>query len=277
MELECRVPCYSPLVGQREPTTGRLIFGHEGTEEKMEVACGSCIGCRLDRSRMWMARLVHESAMHEHARGNCFVTLTYRDKEVCTQDQLKAGFFIPDDWSLSTPTKKGAGHFQRFMKRLRLARPGDKIKFYMCGEYGKRCMHGIDLEEVKCPMCNLGRPHYHAILFNVCFPDAYVRCVERGVERRTSPELDKLWPYGFNDVGEVTAQSTAYVARYIMDKVTGDQAEDWYRRVDEFSEVINLPPEFSTMSNGIGKGWIEEFKSDVYPSNDLPNGKYCLL
>ena len=112
----------------------------------MEVGCGQCLGCRLDRSRMWAMRIVHESTLHELDGGNCFVTLTYRDRLECSQEQLEKGYHVPDDWSLHKE------HFQKFMKRLRKAFHPQKIRFFHCGEYGNICKHGISLELVDCPL-----------------------------------------------------------------------------------------------------------------------------
>jgi len=41
------------------------------------------------------------------------------------------------------------------MKRLRKHYSGRTIRYYMCGEYGE----------------NMGRPHYHAVFFNLRFAD----------------------------------------------------------------------------------------------------------
>ncbi len=149
------MPCYSPLKGWKDAETGGIVFRPtmQGVCETMEVACGQCLGCRLDRSRMWAMRILHESSLHEAHGGNCFITLTYDDE------------FMPDDWSLHR------ADFVNFMKRLRKAFHPEKIRYFMAGEYGNICKHGIDLELVGCPLCSVGRPHFHACLFNAEFPD----------------------------------------------------------------------------------------------------------
>jgi len=81
--------CYSPLKGWKDERTGGLTFVRKDSREAMEVACGQCLGCRVDRSRMWATRIVHESSLHEYTGGNCFVTLTYRDEIVCDEEQKK--------------------------------------------------------------------------------------------------------------------------------------------------------------------------------------------
>lgn len=219
---------------------------------------------------MWAVRCVHEASLHADGLGSVFCTLTYRNRSDATGEQLKRGQFIPDSWSLDK------ADFQRFIKRLRKGneergsppRPG--LKYYHCGEYGNRCIHGLDLEKVGCPLCNVGRPHYHAIIFGVAFRDRVPYATQNGEVRYTSPELERIWGNGFVDVGEVTPQSAAYVARYCMKKVTGVQAEEHYRRVTEYGEVIELEPEYATMSNGLGAGWYERYRDDVYPSDEVP-------
>ncbi len=71
------MPCYSPLKGWVDSDTGGIKFRRDGAQATMEVACGQCLGCRLDRSRMWAMRIVHESSLYD---DNCFVTLTYDDE-----------------------------------------------------------------------------------------------------------------------------------------------------------------------------------------------------
>ncbi len=244
------VPCYSPLKGYKNQDGG-LTFKRSEGRQKMEVACGQCLGCRLDRSRMWAMRIVHEASMSSNNNGNSFITLTY------DQDHL------PHDMSLK---KK---HYQDFMKRLR-KHNDQKIKYYHAGEYGTRCRHGFDLEQQNCPLCNLGRPHYHACLFNKSFPDKEPYAQNYGTTRYTSQELSKLWTHGFVDVGQLEFQSAAYVARYIMKKITGEPAKEHYENISEDGEIHTLEPEYSTMSNGIGRTWYEQYKGDVYPSDEVP-------
>lgn len=255
------MPCYSPLKGWRDAETGAWRSKASGCDVEMEVACGSCLGCRLDRSRMWAIRLVHEASLYEFGNGNVFVTLTYRDRIECTPEQERLGLYIPDDWSLAKR------HFQLFMKRLRRLYKSRKIKYYHCGEYGAKCKHGVDLNEHKCEVCNFGRPHYHAILFNISFHDLVKYNLVNGEYRYYSPLLSQIWGYGFCDVGAVNFESAAYVARYCLKKKDGLMAEDWY--LDKETGAF-YQPEYSTMSNGIGQGFYLSNKSDMFPSDEVP-------
>ena len=214
----------------------------------MEVACGQCLGCRLDHSRMWAARIVHESELWDH---NCFITLTYRDKEQCTPEQLREGLYVPDDYSLNKV------HFQKFMKRLRKSFSDRRIRYYHCGEYGD----------------DNNRPHYHACLFNLDFPDKELFKDNQGNPLFTSELLEEIWGYGFCTIGQLTFESAAYCARYVLKKVSGPQSHDHYTRVHlETGEIIQVQPEYTTMSRrpGIGKEWFDEYKDDLYPSDEVP-------
>lgn len=215
----------------------------------MEVACGQCLGCRLDRAQMWAARIIHESALHDHSGGNAFVTLTYRSPWECDTQQRKEGLHVPLDGSLN---KK---HFQLFMKRLR-KNTGKKIRYFHCGEYGDE---------------NL-RPHYHAILFNYFPDDAQLIRTHDGISLYSSNELETTWGYGFVTIGEVTYESAAYTARYCLKKVTGPQAEEHYLRFDEYGVCHWVEPEYCTMSRkpGIGRDWYEMYNTDIYPSLEMP-------
>lgn len=263
------MPCYSPLLGYKSRANGGFTFRREESAgEKMTVACGGCLGCRLDRSRMWASRIVHEAELYD---DNCFITLTYRDVEACNQEQLDRGWHIPADGSLNKQ------HFQKFMKRLRKMFKDRRIRYYHCGEYGDK----------------LHRPHYHACLFNFCFADIELLEQREGNFLFVSETLNQLWPYGFATVGELTFQSAAYCARYVTKKVTGPQSHDHYTRVDiKTGEVYQVEPEYCTMSRGyrckehrgletrpvsckkcsggIGADWFEKYKKDVFPSDELP-------
>ena len=228
----------------------------------MAVSCGQCLGCRLDRSRQWAMRIIHESSLHESNAGNCFVTLTYRAVETTDAEQRKNGLHVPHDWSLQK------SHVQKFLKRLRKAHPNQKIRYYLCGEYGSTCSHGMDLDTYPHEECKTGRPHYHLCLFNY-----YPRDSEPiGPELYNSPTLDKLWKYGYTSHGELTFESAAYVSRYVLKKVNGLQQHDHYQRITDDGEIQFLQPEYSAMSRrpGIGKTWFDEFKDDCFPSGDIP-------
>jgi len=245
------MPCYSPLKGYKDPVNGGLIF--KKTSTKMEVACGQCFGCRLDRTRLWAMRITHEASMHNDSYGNCFITLTYRSKDECTEQQLNDGHYVPSDYSLNKT------HFQKFIRRLRKRYP-QKIRFFHCGEYGEE---------------NL-RPHYHACLFNIDFSDQMVYRESEGIITYSSKILDDLWQYGFCTVGELNYETAAYTAGYILKKVLGAAADDEYLRSDEYGVCYWVQPPYITMSlkrervngkkipGGIGASFYEKYKTDFY-------------
>lgn len=279
-----KMPCYSPLKGFKDAETGGIRFKRDSrSAETMEVGCGVCLGCRLDWSLMWAMRCVHEGKLHERDRGNSFITLTYRDRIECTEEQLLRQQHVADDWSLNKR------HFQLFMKRLR-RKLDCKIRYFAVGEYGYKCKHGIQVAEVGCPLCRVGRPHYHAILFNCSFDDlvAYKNSYE-DTPRFTSPCLEKTWGYGFVDVGPLNHKSAAYCARYSLKKVGGAKADDHYLTYDMNGEVTWLQPEFALMSRGrpcekhslidldcddceggIGAKWFRKYWRDCYPHDEVP-------
>jgi len=208
-----------------------LIFSASGgVGSPIKIPCGRCVGCRVARSKEWATRIVHETQLHDSA---WFLTLTYAPEH------------LPATGSLDKR------HLQLFWKRLRFARQA-RIRYFACGEYGEQ----------------LSRPHYHAIVWGVNFPDMRTWSRDQDNPLWQSAELEKLWGLGFCSIGRVTFDSAAYVARYSMKKVNGDLAEKHYERIDPSTgEVYQLEPEFACMSlrPGVGAEWLERFKADVYP------------
>jgi len=111
-------------------------------------------------------------------------------------------------------------------------------------------------------------------MFGVDFLDKYPwRKNESGNQLFRSPILEHLWPHGFSELGAVTFQSAAYVARYVMKKITGDLAASHYSYVTEDGEILQRTPEYAQMSRGgrTGQGiaalWFEKYHRDVYPAD----------
>ncbi|QCS37202.1 replication initiation protein [Tortoise microvirus 68] len=205
------------------------------------LPCGHCIGCRLDRSRQWADRCMLELEYHE---SSYFVTLTYNDEHVPISSycsDLETG-----EASKSFSLRKR--HFQLFMKRLRKRFSNDKIRFFACGEYGETTL----------------RPHYHAIIFGLRLDDLVpFSNSNRGYQYYTSASFEKCWTeddssIGFCLLGEVTWETCAYTARYIMKKLNGAQAV--------YYDLVNIEPEFTLMSRrpGIARQYYDEHKDDIY-------------
>lgn len=221
--------CYSPIVAYRSsevnPATGKrpLVFSLKVGLHDMpvQIPCGQCIGCRLEKARQWAMRCVCEASLYEN---NIFLTLTYDTDH------------LPSDLSLSKR------HLQLFMKRLR-KRFGNDIRFYACGEYGSK----------------FGRPHYHILLFNFNPKDGQLIRI-RPNPLYVSESISRLWHYGFHSYGLVTFESASYVARYCTKKITGADADDYYKgRLPEFALMSRKP--------GIGHDWLLKYSTDVYPND----------
>ena len=254
--------CFYPVHGKRQEggeiawAPGAVPDGWGRHESEIVRSCGQCHGCRLERARQWAIRLLHERRIEPKCR---FITLTYDNEH------------IPWNGSLDKE------HVQLFFKRLRRERctcrtpkTGKKAKvcaqptvcglrYYAVGEYGERTL----------------RPHYHAIVYGADWSEdqEQVGTGKHGDPLFRSEALDKVWGKGRCWMGDVSYESAAYCARYVMKKQTGEEAELHYvREVD--GVVTPVEPEFSLMSRkpGIGARWIEKYFADVYPHDEVVIG-----
>lgn len=235
--------CEFPVKGYRSAEkgpSGKLLITFNplkaiNSQTWLQMPCNNCMGCRLERARQWAVRMRHESKLYD---DNCFITLTYDNENV------------PEDFSVKLH------HWQLFMKRLRKSLP-QRIRFFACGEYGDE---------------NL-RPHYHAIIFNHDFKDKKLHSYNKQKQPiYTSENLLSIWQMGHVTTQDVTFKSCSYVARYVTKKINGPSGPDHYSRVSPVDgKLYNVKPEFAVMSRrpGIGARYVEQFKSDFYPSGYL--------
>lgn len=254
--------CYYPLqafkVLGHKSETGKSIISFKKPSgsrfESLDLPCGQCIGCRLERSRQWAMRCVHEASLYDR---NCFITLTFDDSHLRQREN---------------PFSLDVRDFQLFMKRLRKCY-GKGIRFFHCGEYGDQ----------------YGRPHYHACIFNHDFTDKQLWKVSNGHRLYVSDQLHELWPFGFSTIGDVTFDSAAYVARYVMKKLHGKHSTEFsnyvirgiecdFIDIDVGEVLLTRRQEYVTMSrrSGIGKEWFSKNWRDVYVNGGdsvIMNGK----
>lgn len=178
---------------------------------------------------------MHEAQQHEH---NAFITLTYDDAHL-----PELGSLQPAD-------------LQKFWKRLR--KTGARIRYFACGEYGSK----------------QNRPHYHAAIFGEDFSTDRVKWKERnGHLCYRSEQLEKLWDKGQSEIGQLTFDSAAYIARYVTKKITGQKAIAHYAVCDKTTGEYfgDREPEYAVMSRrpGVGRTWFDQFHADVYPSDEV--------
>lgn len=219
--------------------------------ESIDIPCGHCIGCYLDRSRQWADRCMLEAEGHLQ---NCFITLTYDDEHINKLYHLDDCYKVRSDNFYSLDKRD----FQLFMKNLRYqldAKFGKKIRFFACGEYGSKTM----------------RPHFHAIIFGHDFSDDRILYKRNfnGDYLYNSPLLSSVWNYGYSVIAECNWETCAYVARYCLKKRDND--------ITAQLNALGLDPEFVTMSRrpGIARNYYDDNFRDIYNTERimLPKGK----
>lgn len=223
------------------------------------IPCGTCLGCRVDKSREWANRLLLEKEYYPD--DQCyFITLTYDD------DHVPYTYYPdPDSGEAQPALTLSSDDLQRFLKRLRY-HAKVPLRFFGCGEYGPQTF----------------RPHYHLIVFGLVLGDLvpYGKG-EAGFMYYQSNWLTSIWserkaptrhgsvtslsadpeyfctPLGRVLVSPASWQTFAYVARYTTKKLYGVESE--------FYEKFNLEPPFLRMSRqpGIGSRWFHDHP-DVY-------------
>ena len=170
------------------------------------VPCGKCAFCLMAKRADWTFRINQEA---KKAMTAFFLTFTY------------GNFFLPIRFVVNWcclrvyPYEHSLvkSDWRLFKKRLRKAVYPCRLRDYSVGEYGELN----------------GRPHYHSIMFNM------PACI--------LPKLERLWGFGFVNIGDVNLASIHYVTKYVM-KPKG--------------EYGGREPPFALMSRrpGIGSGYL---------------------
>lgn len=142
---------------------------------------------------------------------------------------------------------------QLFLKRLR-KKYGKNIRYFLNSEYGPTG----------------GRPHYHAIIFNL--PDSIYNNAKRIVRYENgkrsvsyhSEVLDKIWSNGNVEFAQATKERCGYCAKYFVNR----------KEVDEI-----LVPNFSLMSRGgkSGLGGIGSRYAEQIADKVRANGSHAML
>lgn len=182
-----------------------------------QVPCGHCSLCNKRKSATWAFRLGEEL---KRSTSGAFITLTYAKTPVTQNGH-------------PTLCRK---EFPKFIKRLRHKEPtipytkkdgttGRKspIKYYACGEYGSE----------------LGRPHYHAIVFNLS-PQAL----------NNSDIIHSAWGLGHVTIDPCNGATMRYVTNYVMKGKF--QPED----CQETGLIDDRIPEFNLMSKNMGLNYL---------------------
>lgn len=202
-----------------------------------EIPCGKCIGCRSDQAREWSNRLIMEMSYHDSAY---FVTITY------DEEHMKRVTYV-DEMTGEIKNDRGTldkRDFQLFIKRLRKARPEDRIRFYLCGEYGP----------------TTDRPHGHCILFGLHLKEwQLIPCgkSETGQQYYTCSELERIWGNGFVSIEPANEFTCKYVCQYVTKKI-GQKPDEQYQAKGQ------VPP-FALQSRrpGLGRQYYDEYGEEL--------------
>lgn len=231
--------CYAPLHGWDAIGGGFALSRRNAwLDRPKSVACGTCLGCKLDRGRQYAIRGTHEQSGYE---ANSFVTFTYDETHVPRSGSLEPA------------------HIRDLWKRLRKA--GYRFRYLQCGEYGSK---------------NL-RPHHHAILFGEDFK-ADREPVQRqgqGDQLYESPDLTAHWGKGNVWIGDVTPASISYVAGYCLKSNPKDhpayELAEPFVDTDTGEVLTHRRPEYITLSlkPGLGHDWISRYWRDVYRLDEV--------
>lgn len=100
---------------------------------------------------------------------------------------------------------------QDWLKRLRFEIQPEKVRYYLVGEYGDQTW----------------RPHYHVALF--------------GVGRESTKLIESTWGKGHVLVGDLTFESSQYIAGYVTKKMTSKGDPRLEGRHPEFARMSRRP------------------------------------
>ena len=197
------------------------------TKERVTIPCGKCLGCMQEKRDSWVFRIKEE---YKICKGALFVTLTYSEEKVpLTIDGIQtlykrdAQLYLK---RLRASIERGEAKYQPIRDNSLKGLKMPKIRYYLVGEYGENTL----------------RPHYHAVIFNVPRSSHVTQSWSKFNNKK-----QKFEPLGYVHIGHVSGASINYIAKYVI------------KTSKHFNDLkdLRVEPEFSIMSKGIGKNYME--------------------
>lgn len=183
-------------------------------EGRPSASCGKCLPCLINRQKQWAFRLMAE---HRCSESSWFLTLTYEDENLPMS---------PD--GIPVVCKRDV---QLFLKRLRKSIFPEKIRYFICAEYGTKTL----------------RPHYHAIIFGLKFN-----------KQNVYETILSSWKNGFITISPLTHGRAFYCAKYCC---SYSVLPEYYNR-REYKPFL-----LSSRRPGIGFGWLTSSVRESYRLN----------
>ncbi len=172
-------------------------------KEYMDIPCGQCLPCRINKGRKWTARLLLEQQLHDES---IFVTLSFRESKLPPGDNL--------DKTL----------VQKYIRKLRDA--GIPFRYFAVGEYGGK----------------KGRSHYHIAMFGVDMWKIFGtdKCLKQ--KNGYATHDDHYWKKGRVHIGDLNNKTASYICGYTTKKLTKEHAKVVAGRTPEFTIQSSRPP-----------------------------------
>lgn len=261
------MPCFHPMTvwpsreetpnGKRQP----VWVENKGISDlQFTLPCGKCIGCEDDIRRDYALRWALEAKMHENT---IFPTLTYDDENMPIGRNLEpahAALFIKN--------------LRQIIKREYPNHP--PIRYVIVGEYGQvRPENPINMYTGE---LDLGRPHFHALIYGFTPPDLQKHSEQRGNPLYTSEFISRAWGNkGHVIIGtNVNGAATAYCAKYMKKQQNKDADPGSLTTINpQTGEILFRNKPFQRGSNrpGIGMPWFNKFHDDLWKGYITLDGK----
>lgn len=210
--------------------------------KEMDVPCGRCYFCRLNRANDWVTRL----KIHFKSGLSLFVTLTYDDYNlprvipynglICSEKINPLLLYLNEAYP--TAVKKD---LQKFFKRLRKS---ETFSYYAISEYGPKTL----------------RPHYHMLVNFPCRNQQDLPLLET--------KLKEVWHLGYVECSQITDGRIKYVTFYASKSAS-------YVR-DYLDKCEYIQPPFSLMSKRMGIDFVRKNFDFIRSHNylyDIDTGK----
>lgn len=189
----------------------------------VKTTCGKCPECLEKKRKDWFFRLQIEL---QHSLSCYFITLTYNNENLPYCLDHKPCFSVDD--------------VQKFLKRLRKYYQGSKIKYFLVGEYGG----------------DFGRPHYHAIMFNLPKKDIYT----------LNDEIAQIWNKGYTSVGNITDARIGYCCKYCLQNLQSKRSA---------AHPSLFPPFLVSRRPAIGSAYLTDSNVIYHLNNKTFKTNFC--